>query len=156
MDEAANTPVRRGHGIDLTIWILVAIVIIAFAVVALPNMIGAQQKARAASVKGILRTLQIASESYATDSGGVYAKSFEALSHHLPGGSNTGVGGTPGEWNYPKPLELSPKEWELLRQGKSPTKLKLYQVVIVPRKIGCTIAVFDGQGHFAVQEAPEY
>lgn len=69
--------------------LLVVVVIIGIlAAIALPNFISAQAKAKTAAVKGNMRTVQIASEAYATDSGGAYCDST-LYQNYLPGGSNT-------------------------------------------------------------------
>lgn len=61
------------------------------AAIALPNFIGAQNKAREASVKANMRTAQIAAESYATDHNGMYPteinRDFES---YFPGGPGSG------------------------------------------------------------------
>ena len=74
----------------------------ALAAPAYPNFIGAQDKAREASVKANMRTAQIAAESFATDAGGTYpaTASDAGYATYFPGGSSSqGSGGTAG--NYP-------------------------------------------------------
>ena len=70
---------------------MVVIVIGILAAIALPNYVGASNKARTAAVKGNMRTVQIASESYATDSGGSYSGN-STWQNYLPGGSNSMTG----------------------------------------------------------------
>ncbi len=55
----------------------------------------AQMKAFHAQMRANMRTVQIAVESYATDSPMVYPKSVKDASPYLPGGSNK-IGGKPG------------------------------------------------------------
>ncbi len=85
---------RKIKGFTLVELLVVVVIIGILAAIALPNFIGAQKKAKAAAVKGNMRTIQIASESYATDSGGSYGKNADILPY-LPGGTNK-IGGTPG------------------------------------------------------------
>lgn len=87
--------ILRKSGAFTLVELLVVVVIIGIlAAIALPNYVGASQKAKSAAVRGNMRTVQIASESYATDSGGAYCPntSYQAF---LPGGSNS-IGGSTG------------------------------------------------------------
>jgi hypothetical protein len=57
----------------------------------------ARMKAQQAQTLGNMRTIQIAVESYATDSGGTYPTNISEAAPYLPGGSNK-IGGTAGSW----------------------------------------------------------
>ncbi len=84
---------KKRSGFTLVELLVVVVIIGILAAIALPNFIGAQKKAKAAAVKGNCRTVQIAAESYATDSGGAYAADATgSLRNYLPGGSNTMTG----------------------------------------------------------------
>jgi hypothetical protein len=56
--------------------------------VAIPHLNGMSKKARAAQVISNLHTIQLAAESYATDTAGNYARTVEELRPYFPGGGN--------------------------------------------------------------------
>jgi len=79
----------------------VVIIIGILAAIALPNFIGAQDKAREASVKANMRTAQIAAEAYAVDAAGTYPASNAdpGYKSYFPGGNSNQTAPTGG--NYP-------------------------------------------------------
>lgn len=82
---------RSNRGFTLIELLVVVIIIGILAAIALPNFVGAQDKAREASVKGNMRTAQIAAESFAVDNGGTYPPDVnDKYKTYFPGGDSGG------------------------------------------------------------------
>jgi prepilin-type N-terminal cleavage/methylation domain-containing protein len=98
---------RKTKGFTLIELLVVVVIIGILAAIALPNFVGAQQKAKLSSVKANMHTVQLAAESYATDTGGVYGD-IAACAPYFPGGSSS-VGGTAGKFPT-NPFSNTPNE----------------------------------------------
>lgn len=123
---ASNCPscgAKTGSNSATTIIIIVAVVaalglgsvvfVGIIAAIALPNFIGAQSKAKTAAIRGNMRTAQIAAESFAVDSNGLYPTQFDArFKSYFPGGSNGTNNPQPGS-PCSNPITGEP-EWPIM------------------------------------------
>ncbi|MBY0358141.1 MAG: prepilin-type N-terminal cleavage/methylation domain-containing protein [Candidatus Obscuribacterales bacterium] len=89
---------RQSKGFTLVELLVVVVIVGILAAIALPNFIGAQKKSKNAAVKSNMRTVQIAAETYGTDSGGRYGLDPGVIQNYAPGGSNSFAGGQLGTW----------------------------------------------------------
>jgi prepilin-type N-terminal cleavage/methylation domain-containing protein len=88
---------RKTKGFTLIELLVVVVIIGILAAIALPNFIGAQKKAKVSQVKSNMHTVQLASESYATDMAGVYSATAAGIAAYYPGGDNS-PNGTAGKF----------------------------------------------------------
>jgi len=79
---------RRERGFTLIELMVVIVIIAILAAVALPNFMGATERARESAVRSAVKTIQTALEMYATDNQGYYPGDIYSLTtgNYLPGG----------------------------------------------------------------------
>ena len=70
---------KKQGGFTLIELMVVIVIIGTLVAIALPNFIGAQDRAKVSSVKANMHTVQTVIETYAVDWGGVYAENFANL-----------------------------------------------------------------------------
>jgi prepilin-type N-terminal cleavage/methylation domain-containing protein len=87
---------RNSGGFTLIELLVVVIVIGILASIALANYVDAQNKARLSSIKANMHTVQVAAESYATETGG-QCGTIAQIKPYFPGGSSS-VGGAAGKY----------------------------------------------------------
>lgn len=79
---------RKERGFTLIELMVVIVIIAILAAVALPNFMGATERARESAVRSAVKTIQTALEMYATDNNGYYPTNIYSLTqgNYLPGG----------------------------------------------------------------------
>ncbi len=87
---------RSFSGFTLIELLVVVVIIGILASIALPNFVGAQKKAKLSGVKANMHTCQLASESFAVDTAGIYATTTNELKAYYPGGNSSNLGGAGG------------------------------------------------------------
>ncbi|MCX7721278.1 MAG: type II secretion system GspH family protein [Dictyoglomus thermophilum] len=94
---------RRERGFTLIELMVVIVIIAILAAVALPNFMGATERARESAVRSAVKTIQTALEMYATDNQGYYPDSIYTLKtsgNYLPGGAFPKNPATNEEYNF--------------------------------------------------------
>jgi len=76
---------RRERGFTLIELMVVIVIIAILAAVALPNFMGATERARESAVRSAMKTIQTALEMYATEHSGTYTDDLNGILPHLPG-----------------------------------------------------------------------
>ena len=83
----------RQSGFTLVELLVVVVIIGILAAISLANFVAATKKAKNAAILANMRTIQITSENYSTDSGGAYSPAATGpFLNYLPGGSNSMTG----------------------------------------------------------------
>lgn len=77
---------RKEKGFTLIELMVVIVIIAILAAVALPNFMGATERARESAVRSAMKTIQTALEMYATENSGTYTADLSGVLQHLPGG----------------------------------------------------------------------
>lgn len=94
---------RKARGFSLVELLTVVIVLALLATVAMPNFVAAMQKSHSATVKGSMRTVQIAAESYLCNTDESYpvdcGNGPNGCGPFFPGGSGV-IGGQIGAYPY--------------------------------------------------------
>ncbi len=75
----------REKGFTLIELMVVIVIIAILAAVALPNFMGATERARESAVRSAMKTIQTALEMYATEHSGTYTDDLRGILPHLPG-----------------------------------------------------------------------
>ncbi|ACK42159.1 MULTISPECIES: type II secretion system protein [Dictyoglomus] len=93
---------RREKGFTLIELMVVIVIIAILAAVALPNFMGATERARESAVRSAVKTLQTALEMYATDNQGYYPDYIYTLKNgnYLPGGKFPNNPATNAEYGF--------------------------------------------------------
>lgn len=93
---------RKERGFTLIELMVVIVIIAILAAVALPNFMGATERARESAVRSAVKTIQTALEMYATDNNGYYPTYIYSLTqgNYLPGGRFPNNPATNAPYNF--------------------------------------------------------
>jgi len=107
---------RKERGFTLIELMVVIVIIAILAAVALPNFMGATERARESAVRSAVKTIQTALEMYATDNNGYYPTLIYSLTqgNYLPGGKFPNNPATNAPYNFASGNESSESAYKIV------------------------------------------